>query len=242
MKNRVLDLVSVANALPVSQFKLSKLILQLRDSHSIRTDLSLAYDFTGSLSVIREQAVVAGAGSLAENSFYALFQSALLLYVRATKTDSKHRASFDFRKDYDTEEKRKHKMLCDLRDEAIAHYGPGGVSNGPALQDDGVFLVQTETLGGQVFTASRRAVIAHSLIADLTQMAHRALMLSDKRTQLLNEKVVEKINAALMYDPSLGPIFGASAMDFADWVGGDQAAQDVLDGDRVGYRRGNAHH
>lgn len=52
MNHNVLDLVAVASALPSEHKRLSKLILQLRDSHSIRNDLTLANDFIGTMQSI----------------------------------------------------------------------------------------------------------------------------------------------------------------------------------------------
>ena len=229
LKNFVLDLVAASKDLPSAQFKLAKLIIQLRDSHSIRTDLTLAHDFVGTMELIREQAAEAEAGNHTENSFLALLLSALLLYVRATKTTSRYRASFDFRKEYDAEENVKHTMLCRLRDEAVAHFGPGGVVNSPAFQEDAVFLAHLPDGSGQVFSASRRSVITPQLITDLCQMVHRALILADKRTQTLNEKVVEKLNEELAQNPSLAKVFQEHAIDLAGWVGGDEWYGEVLE-------------
>lgn len=240
MSQQVIDLVAAANGLPPEYQKLSHLILQLRDSHSIRTDLMLANDFVGTMKVVGQQAADAGAGQSAENAFLALFYSAVILYVRATKTQSDNRRSFDFNKEYDADQKVKHKVLCDLRDEALAHYGPGGSYSGPAFQRDGVFIPYGPDSDSRVFTASHRLVIQPQLIADLDQMTHRALMLSDKRTQLLNQKVVDGINEAMVATPDVVHLFRDHVGNLSDFLGSEAASDVVMAGPRVGYRRGSA--
>lgn len=242
MKNQVIDLVTAAHSLPDEYQKLTHLIYQLRDSNSIRTDLTLANDFIFTMGVIRGDATTQGAGGHAENAFLALFYSAIVLYVRATKTQHDNRRSFDFVKDYDEEQRQKHRVLCDLRDHALSHYGTGGIYNGPAFQRDGVFVASGPQSDGQIMTLSQRLVIQPQLIADLGQMAHRALMLADKRTQILNQKVVDAINEASSASPDLLPVLREHSTDLADFLGSDEAANTLLTGARVGYKRGSMQH
>lgn len=242
MHHPVIDLALAAEALPEQHKKLKQLIFQLRDSHSIRTDLSLAVDFVGTMRVIGDEAADDKVGGIAENAFLALFYSSLLLYVRATKTQHDHRRSFDFRNEYDEEQKAKHDVLCDLRDKALAHYGPGGRYNGPAFQKDGVFIPYHEGTDGRIMTASHRLVIQTSLIADLQQMAHRALMLAEKRTQGLNQMVTDLVNQDAQTDPDLIPHLRRYVVDLSDFLGSKEAAAEVMGGPRVGYRRGTAKH
>jgi hypothetical protein len=140
MDSTVIDLVAVANALPEKHKKLGYLILQHRDAHSAYTDLKLASDFMGSVREIARGSHDAEADSIAENSGLALFHSAIVLYARATKTQSKHRRAYDLTRSFDPEERRAHDTLCGLRDDAIAHFGPGGSYSGPAWQKEGVFV------------------------------------------------------------------------------------------------------
>jgi hypothetical protein len=62
MENEAIDLVAVASAFGPEHRKLANLILQLRDLHSIRTDLHLANDFLGTMDGIKGQASNDGAG------------------------------------------------------------------------------------------------------------------------------------------------------------------------------------
>lgn len=242
MSQLVIDLVAAANELPDDQVKLKHMILQLRDSHSIRTDLSLANDFLATMKDIGGHAAEQGAGGTAENAFLALFYSALILYVRATKTQHDHRRSFDFRSDYDEEQKVIHDTICDLRDKALAHYGPGGIYNGPAFQKDGVFIPFGPNSDGNIMTASRRLVINTRLIAGLNKVAHRALMLSERRTQALNKKVADTINEQSDNSPDFLATFRRHVGDLADFIGSKEAADEIMSGARVGYRRGTVKH
>lgn len=242
MHHPVLDLVLAAEALPEQHSKLKRLIFQLRDSHSIRTDLSLAMDFVGTMRVLHSDAADDQVGGIAENSFLALFYSSLLLYARSTKTQHDHRISFDFRKEYDDEQKVKHDVLCDLRDKALAHYGPGGRYNGPAFQKDGVFIPYYAGTDGRIMTASHRLVIQPQLIVDLQQMVHRALMLAEKRTQTLNQKVTDMLNEGSKTDPELIPLLRKHIVDLSDFLGSKEAADEVMNGPRLGYQQGTARH
>lgn len=242
MAQQVIDLVAAADGLPTQYRKLKKLVRQLRDSHSIRTDLSLANDFVTTMKAIGGQAAADPVAGIAENAFLALFYSALMLYVRATKTQHDNRRSFDFRREYDADQQGKHDVLCDLRDRALAHYGDGGQYTGPAFQKDGVFIPYGPGVDGRIMTASSRLVINPSLIADLGVIAHRALMLADKRTQKLNSLVADEINAAAAAEPQLLDHLRQHVIDLDTFLGSADAANDVMAGPRVGYRRGTARH
>lgn len=242
MTRQVIDLVAATRGLSPQYPKLSKLILQLRDSHSIRTDLSLANDFIGTMKVIGGEAGADPVAGIAENAFLALFYSALMLYVRATKTRHDNRRSFDFRGEYDPDQQTKHDVLCDLRDGALAHYGDGGRYTGPAFQKDGVFIPYGPGEDGKIMTASRRLVINPGLIADLDQMAHRALMLAEKRTQALNQRVTDEINQAAKDAPELLDLLRQHVMNFEEFLGSTDAVDEIMAGPRVGSRRGTARH
>ena len=242
MSNRAIDLVAAADAMPAEYEKLKRLIYRLRDSHSIRTDLSLACDFVVTMKAIGNSAEVDASGGHAENSFLALFYSALLLYVRATKTQNDNRRSFDFRGDYDPAERAEHDILCDLRDKSLAHYGDGGRYNGPAFQIDGVFIPDGRGDGERVMTISKRLVISPELLGSLGRMTHRAMMLADKRTQEQNTRVVDAIIEPGPDRSERLAYLRRHDIAFDEWIGSADAAANILSGPREGQRKGTVRH
>lgn len=234
----VIDLVNMAESLPANLNKLKRLILQLRDAHSMRTDLQMAFDFVGSMEELRDRTNRSQMVSADENVFLGLLYSSIILYARATKTSSGHRKyRYDFFSNYDDDEKVKHENLCALRDDTLAHFGPGKI-HGKAFHSDGVFLIFDPDGSGQVATLSSRIIIPPSLIDTLRQMTHRALMLVGRRLHELDGLVTEEITKS----PDLRDLIQAHRIDFAKFVGSEKAAQEILGGPRVGYRRGSARH
>lgn len=242
MKYPVIDLAAAADSLPDEHKTLKHRIKQLRDSHSIQTDLTLAVEFIGTMQALKKNAAAKNAGGIAQNAFLALFYSSLLLYVRATKTQHDHRASFDFRAEYNDDQKIKHDVLCDLRDKALAHYGPGGRYVGPAFQKEGVFIPYYEGTHGRIMNASHRLIIQPELISSLQQMTHRALMISERRTQALNQKVVDLVNTTAQQDAELLPLLRQHITDLSTFLGSEEAAHEVMTGSQVGYHRGTVNH
>ncbi|MBV9840233.1 MAG: hypothetical protein JOY99_01640 [Sphingomonadaceae bacterium] len=234
-----IDLVEFAKALPPEHRALAGAILALRDAQSSRTDLHVAFDFVTSLRQIREPAMQAGVGKLAENCALALMYGAIVLYTRATKSESDHRRTFDPRSKFDDEEKAAHTIICGLRDDAVAHYGPGTPYAGPSWQADGVFAVPPD---GQIMTASRRLMIVPSMIDLLEKQVHRALMIADREVQTRNEAVANTLTAAGSEDATLWPLAQRFRVDLKVFLESEAAAEDVLSGSRQGYRRGTSRH
>lgn len=242
MADDVIDLVAAAEALPAKHRKLKDLILRLRDAHSIKTDLMLATDFVTSMNAIHNAASTSEAGDAAENSYLALLYTTIVLYARATKTSSAHRRSFDFIKWFSAEQRSAHKTLCDLRDEAIAHYGPGGSYRGSPWQVEGVFLPIGAGADGVIMTASQRLVIAPQVAAMLGKQVHRALMIAVRITQEQDLAVVDEINALGDADPGFFSNLRKFSTTLADFFESHGAAADILSSPRVGYRRATVWH
>jgi hypothetical protein len=100
-------------------------IRRARDLRSLTVDLEIARESLDALDVV-------WGTPTANNDFTAgtiesaLLNNALVLYVRATKTTSDERGTFDLRSRVSEDEKAVHEELVDLRDKAIAHFGSGG--------------------------------------------------------------------------------------------------------------------
>ena len=234
---QAIDLVAFAESLPGERRALAGAIMALRDAQSARTDLNIAFDFVISLREMRELAMHAAAGHRAENCALALMYSAIVLYARATKSESDHRRTFDPRSKFDDAEKHAHSVLCGLRDDAIAHFGPGHPYTGPTWQADGVFLVPPN---GQIMTASRRLVIVPGIIDLLERQVHRALMIADREVQTRNSSLADALIDLSTTEPALYDGLGAFEVDLAQFFDDAVAAQDILSGSRHGYRRGTS--
>lgn len=234
-----LDLVAFADAVAVTRKPLARQIIGLRDAHSAQTDLRLAHDFMRTLIGLRAAAQHGQAGSDDENCAMALLYSAIVLYARATKSSSRHRNTFNIEQSLDYKELQSHDIINGLRDDAIAHFGPGKNYSGPVWQKDGVFVVNDDQSDGKIVTLSRRLVVNPQLITLIDNQIHRALILSEKNTQKRNSSLTESINKLIQNDDTFLPEIQCFAADLADFVGTSEAAMHILEGPRTGHRRGS---
>ncbi|EPR17739.1 hypothetical protein M527_15510 [Sphingobium indicum IP26] len=153
---------------------LANQIRRARDLHSLSTDLVMAME---SIDALEAELTVAADPDdhrkLITES--ALLNNALVLYVRATKTESKERGGFDLRARFGDEEKVVHKELSDLRDSAIAHFGSGG-SYGGEWQAELVIL-QFSGAEAKVGVVTRRQTVDRNLVRRARQQIETALNL-----------------------------------------------------------------
>jgi len=195
---RALDLASLATSLTPKHLILKNKIERLLSAHSIRTDLEIALDMLTSLEIAQrqaEQSIEAGeTRSWQSDASLALLNSSIILYVRATKTSSKHRRNFDFKSEFTDEQKVVHEKLCDLRNDAIAHYGPGRLDDGQSWHVEAVCIPLDNPEDLRIMTGSRRIFKQAQLQNMAKRQIHRALLLSDKFTQKCNADVVDEIN------------------------------------------------
>jgi hypothetical protein len=59
---------------------------------------------------------------------------------------------------------------------------------------------------------------------------------------MLNKKVVDTINEESQTSPDLLPLLRQHVVSFSEFLGSDEAVDEVMSGPRVGYRRGTAKH
>jgi hypothetical protein len=123
-----IDLNRLAGALPAEHAALVGKIRRCRDSHSVHTDLMHASDMIGSVEAAFG-AAQSGVG-WAQHAVPALVYSAIILYARATHSDSKHRVRINLTKHFTPAQKALHDRIVTLRNDALAHYGPGEISEG----------------------------------------------------------------------------------------------------------------
>ncbi len=106
----------------------SRLVGSIRNAvsvHSLITDLQIARDSCERLQ--RMVAEAAGGEAMPDPIIgTALLMQCVILYCRATKTTSRVRKTFQIQSALTPDQKIVHKELCDLRDDAFAHFGGGG--------------------------------------------------------------------------------------------------------------------
>jgi hypothetical protein len=105
----------------------------------------------------------------------ALLNNALVLYVRATKTESRERGSFDLRTRFGDQEMIVHKELSDLRDSAIAHFGSGGSYGGEWHAE--LAILQFSGADAKIGVVTRRQTVDRNLVRRAPQQIETALKL-----------------------------------------------------------------
>lgn len=91
MEDTVIDLSAFAATQP-RKSRLRQAIIRLRDAHSAKTDLMSADDFASQLDAAKDAIAASPVAAAPETIGLALLYSAVVLYARATKTTSDHRA------------------------------------------------------------------------------------------------------------------------------------------------------
>jgi len=108
-----------------------------------------------------------------------IFDSALLLYCRATDTSSKHRKRVPIADEYSSERRIKHRGLMKVRNDAMAHFGYGqDLRDGPWAEDRPIFK-RRHGVTSQIFRF-RRVNYRANLVNDLHEMIDCALDISIK--------------------------------------------------------------
>lgn len=228
----VVNILEFAKRLPTKHRRLRGLISDTHDLHTVHTDLTLAFDF---VSRAIELQTKAGSipGQAIEDCTLALLSSAIVSYARATKARSRHRKTFDFRAAFDADELEAHCLICDLRDDAIAHYGPGRLSDAARLREDHMLLpVDEQRL---VFTS--RSVWGSGRLSHLIRrQVHRALLISQRWFEEKQDEMITELNR-VVHDPEIIGARDAALMYINDALGDAQIAADILRGPRVGRKR-----
>lgn len=242
MREVTIDLSKLQQAVAKADRPLAGAILGLIDTHSIKTDLSLADDQIRTLALELDEALSAEAGSPAQSCAMALLASAINLYARSMKTTSNHRKTFDRTSKLSDDEKLDHDFICKLRDDAIAHFGPGPNSKGYPWHQDGAFAFWDSNAGSlQVFTTSKRKVAERDVVSRIQRQIHRALMLVERDIQERNKDVTERIANATDGKLSRSTL-EACECDLKQFFGDDEAVRHVWESDRLGHAKGTAHH
>lgn len=244
LQHRAVDLASLGKDLPDKYRQLRKKIEQLISSHSIRSDLDIALDMLNALDTAQDEAerqkALGNMRCWQSDASMALLTSAIILYVRATKTSSRHRYNLDFEKEYTPEQKAVHKKLCALRDDALAHFGPGELDDDLRWHTESAFVPLDNPDDMRIMTGSRRLFKQRQLQETARKQTHRALVLSDKFTQHRNVEVVTEMNR-LFDDEEFVDLVSRHHVNLADFFTSEEEAERAMK-DRIGRVTGAVNH
>ncbi len=179
------------------QLPLAHKIKAAVDSSSRQVDLLMALDACDALRFSLD-CPMKQPPRFREASDAALLSHVVLLYARATKTGSTSRSQYDPRKLLNSDELRVHEELCDLRDDAVAHFGKGGSYLGTWVEE----VLVLDTAAAKVATITRRQVVDRFLLARARAQISRVLELLEPRARQAIDVVTEALNAELA-DPSI---------------------------------------
>lgn len=226
-----IDLVAAALGLPPEFNTVRRKLIRLRDVNSARTDLVAAFD----MFVLCEEASQRADQSPEPTGrvTQALMYSAIVLYARATKSESKHRATANLLETLTIQEREVHEEICRLRDDAVAHFGPGKNPAGVAWHEEGLFMPVDRPGDLRIMMLSRRSVIDRAAHVRFRKQAHRALMLIERRVREREDEAVDEINRHVR-----NPVFIAAMhehiVETESYFGSKFEADLLLEGARVG--------
>ena len=209
---------------------LAKRVIELRSAHSVRVDLVVAQDM---LFAVRTLGANNVADKVSRDSCLGLVQMVIVLYARALNETSNHRNKLQLLEKFTTHERTIHDLICALRSDAVAHFGPGRQID-QVWRDDGVFLVPNPDGSGKIATLSRNMVVHGPLLDMLDVQIGRAVILSLAEVQKRNARVVGALDAALKECPQLPELIKLDERSLSEFLGSTEAAADVLNGPRHG--------
>ena len=241
MTEITINLRELATKIESAHRKMSRKIVQLSDLSSIKVDLCFADDQIRLLSGARDEALKSQAGAADQIVPMALLMSAVVLYARATKSKSDHRMTFDIRSKFSELEKARHALICALRDDALAHFGPGIGEGSDALQQDGVFAIFDKDLGSlQIATMSRRKVIDLNLVDLIISQIQRAILIIEQQIQERREEVGKEVMSLLISGEVSMDLWLSCEFDAMDYFGDEEAKRQALTGPRIDHQKGMA--
>ena len=229
------DLIKAADKLEVTHPDLAGAIRAIRDINSIRVDLTHAFNFAQTMNAMSDQAQRSTADTALERSHHALLLGAIVLYARAMKSQSDHRKTFDFRPRLTDLERETHELICGLRDDAVAHFGPGLQIGSAGLQKDGLFLAPSNEAEGalRMMSVSQRIVVNKHFGARLLEHLRRVSLLVQRDFEDREAKFMERLNQ-VVDNPEVREALSSSKTDLGEYMSSAELAQTVLDANQVG--------
>lgn len=229
----VIDLTAAANELLDSHRSLAFKIRRFSDVHSAHTDLDNALDMVNSVA---SAVTLADKGEeWAKCAIQALTYSAVILYVRATKSSSKHRGVLDLSKQFNPAEAEFHKHLCDLRDDAIAHFGPGAMPNGSAWHEERALWPLDRIEDARMIVVSKRIGYDPNFVRDLSAHIRSSMLLAQRKLEDAELVLHEALDPA-MEDPAVVSTLRHCKIQRGELFGSASIGRMILGGDRVGMK------
>lgn len=205
------------------------------DSRSIEVDLMIAFEACDALSYSLDHPMNQPE-RFRETSEAALMSYIVLLYARATKTDSNERKQYDPRAKFTPEQKDIHKELCDLRDHAVAHFGFGGSYNGDWVRE--VAILDVADFAARPATMTRRLVVDRALLSRARVQISTALELIRPVCVKRMNYMTEAIDREAARDPDFYKEIHQHPLNAAIFLGGQEQAEQMRLGREHGQARG----
>jgi hypothetical protein len=223
------DLLRLSELLPATDKRLRQLISDTHALHSAHSDLKLATDFAARLITLQTTSQLPR--EFTEDCCLALMCSAIVFYARATKSDSDHRKTFDLRRLMDEHERENHDLICRLRDDAMAHYGPGEIGS-VTVREDRLFVSAADN---KVLCTTRNIAGSETLAHVIRQQSQRSLLLMQRLFEQKQLELIDALNRAAECDGFL-VTWDDARVDLREALG-TTMAEKILSGPRVGTRR-----
>lgn len=225
----VVDLSRFAAALPAGHEPLKQLIKDTIDVHSAHSDLKIAHDSAARFIDLNRSKGFPR--EFVEDCGLSLLVTGIIFYTRATKSGSEHRKTFDLRPKFDELEHQNHDLLVRLRDDAMAHYGPGKLGAETVREDSLYFAIPQQKL----FSTSRNICGSENLGHLIRRQSQRALILMQR---LYEEKQVKLLDwlKELPDTETIAAALQSAIFDLKNLIG-DEMADQIGIGPFVGTKR-----
>lgn len=196
-------------------------IRRYRDAMSVQNDLRECQDC---LDVLAQQNLNTPSMEHAwQVIISALITRAIVLYVRATKTSSRHRTFVPVRTAMPPDLVPLHERMVSLRDNAIAHFGPGPGGTRPSWAREVVALRLDGDKASLVLPYSRTNIqtdLPSNLRSLLDYAIARVWELAGERA----DRLLEEVKRLWVSDGSFREILQSSLLDLRGFFNGDEAA------------------
>ena len=193
-----IDLRSVREKLQsIPKFKiLCSAIKRHQDICSIEADLRYArndLDLCVEIAQVGDQIKVLEQNVVDARPVGALFFQALVLYTRATKSQSRHRGMAPIVDLYHNEFKQLHSKITEIRDDIFAHFGPGTDHAGGFWSREAIVLCVNDSGMIRISNPAVRTNYRQWAIQGLSDLIYHAyeicLSLSAEREQILVNQI-----------------------------------------------------
>jgi hypothetical protein len=209
------------------------------DPKSIEVDLVLASDACDALAFSLDNPMQQPA-NFRETSEAALFSYIVVLYARATKSESDVRKQYDPRSKFNAEEKKAHLELCDLRDKAVAHFGHGGSYVGNWNTE--LAVADSNYIGVRPAIITRRLIVDRKLLVRARNHILRTLEIIIPVCVKRIEDFTDALNAEFETDPNFYEEVQQHPLNAAIFLGGAEQVAQMRAGRAAGHARGSFGH